>query len=510
MRLQPLIQGLGLRHISGSADVECCDITDDSRQVTPGCLFISRGSTIQTPAYILQAIDSGAVAVISEPLDTEPLPDNIAHYVADAVDQRLAGKLAERFFGEPAKRLTLIGITGTNGKSTIALLIQHLLKAANIQTGVIGTIFTDDGTPDGRKPASLTTPGAIDFSRSLARMADAGCDAVAAEVSSHALEQGRVDVAAFKVGLFTNLTQDHLDYHKTMQAYAEAKSILFAHLLKDDGTAVINLDDAYAQAVLADFAGDIRWTSLKQSQTDRPGSLCYADQVELRADSSTARFIGPWGEIKTTIPLIGGYNVSNTLQALAAAHAMTNSSDTLRTALQTLPQVPGRLERVSLPSDNENQPDIPTVLVDYAHTPDALENAMSALRPLTPGKLIVMFGCGGDRDRTKRPLMAQAACRNADLIYLTSDNPRTEDPDTIIKDALVGIPEARKPDLVVDADRAKAIRMAVLAGKPGDTVLLAGKGHEDYQTIGRENIHFDDREHAQQALIQWACEKAAQ
>ncbi len=511
MRLEALTRGLGFRHLAGPSDMPLTDLSDDSREVPEGAVFIARGRSDNRKAYINQALHRGAVAVISEPIHPQELPDTIAWYHHDRVDQHLTGTLAERFFGEPAKRLSLIGITGTNGKTTTSLLIQHLLKSAGIQTGVIGTIYTDDGTEAGKLAAKLTTPGAIDFSRELARMADAGCKAVVAEVSSHALEQGRAGALTFRTAVFTNLTQDHLDYHKTMEAYAQAKSILFKQLV-DDGHAVINHDDPHKEKVLGGYTGPVWWTTLTDNVDRDNSTICYAKEIKLRAGDSSARFTGPWGDVTARLPLVGEHNVCNTLQAIAAAHSITDISGSLHELLEAIPQVPGRLERVTspCPTDDLNRVDVepPAVLVDYAHTPDALENALAALRPVTPGKLIVMFGCGGDRDKTKRPKMAQAACRHADQIFLTSDNPRTEDPDAIINDALAGVPASKSDDLTVIADRAQAIRASVLAGSAEDTVLLAGKGHEDYQTIGEDNIHFDDREHAKQALRQWYRQQA--
>jgi UDP-N-acetylmuramoyl-L-alanyl-D-glutamate--2,6-diaminopimelate ligase len=512
MRLETLIRDLGLRHHAGPRDVSLIEISDDSRAVPTGAVYIARGGSDSRKAYIKQAVERGAAAVISEPLDGYNLPDDIAWYCHDQVDQRQAGRLAERFFGEPANRLSLIGITGTNGKTTASILIQHLLQHAGVQTGVIGTIHTDDGTEAGRRTASLTTPGAIEFSRELARMADAGCQTVVAEVSSHALEQGRTSALTFRTAIFTNLTQDHLDYHKTMEAYAKAKSILFTQLA-GSGHAIINADDPHAKQVLAGRNGPVWWTSLADTVNTERQTVCYAKEIELHADSSSARFIGPWGDVVARLPLVGKHNVCNALQAIAAAHSIVDLSGSLREGLESIPQVPGRLERVPYPEHADgNKPaaiEPPAILVDYAHTPDALENALTSLRPVTPGKLIVMFGCGGDRDQSKRPIMAQAACSHADTIFLTSDNPRTEDPQAIINDAITGVPTDKRGDLTVIVDRAQAIQASVLSADAGDTVLLAGKGHEDYQTIGKNNIHFDDREHAAQALMKWAQQKAA-
>ncbi|GAB4107945.1 MAG: UDP-N-acetylmuramoyl-L-alanyl-D-glutamate--2,6-diaminopimelate ligase [Phycisphaeraceae bacterium] len=498
MRLLDLIQGLDMTHRSGPPDAPVRDLTDDSRLVESGWLFVARESANDITPYIRQAIERGAAAIITPSVDMAPPDPSIPWYQAEHVDQHLAGTLAERFFDYPASRLSLIGVTGTNGKTTTALLIQHLLHSLGIQTGVIGTIHTDDGTPGGRKPATLTTPGAIELSRELARMARAGCKAVAAEISSHALEQGRAGALTFRVGVFTNLTQDHLDYHRTMDAYAKAKSLLFSQLTPD-GNAVINRDDPYADAVLGECPNPVLWTSLAEHEARTRSDTCFASDITLQAGSSSATFVGPWGEIHARIPLVGRHNISNALQALAAAFALTGQAEGLGEAMNSLPTVPGRLERVLPVSGSAHA--LPTVLVDYAHTPDALENALAAVRPLTENRLIVVFGCGGDRDRTKRPKMAQAACRYADRIYLTSDNPRTEDPDAIIRDALDGIPDDRRNDLVVQPDRARAIHEAIHEAQPDDTVVLAGKGHEDYQVIGHEKIHFDDREQAAEALV---------
>jgi len=507
MKINMLTRAGGFEFRQGPQEANLVSLTDDSRRVRPGYGFVARGSGDELRGYIADAIERGAAAIFSVPLDSLDLPDSVAWCCREQVDQAAAGLLAEQFFGEPGKRLKLIGVTGTNGKTTTVMLIQHLLAQAGVQTGVIGTVYTDDGTPNGKRPAELTTPGAIDFSRELARMADAGCLAVAVEVSSHALEQGRASAYSFHTGVFTNLTQDHLDYHHTMQAYAQAKAILFSQLAPD-GQAVVNADDPHAHTVIGGFNGKVLWTTMSGSggaEDSDKGSVCRAHTIELRADASVARFDGPWGSVAVDLPLVGEHNVCNTLQAIAAAHSITDVSSTLKEALVTIPQVPGRLERVVPTSRPGMSPAEapPTVIVDYAHTPDALVNALRSLRAVTPGRLIVMFGCGGDRDKTKRPIMAKAACDTADLIYLTSDNPRSEDPDAIIKDALAGVPNEKKNDTVVIADRAHAIRACVLEGVANDTVLLAGKGHEDYQTIAGKNIHFDDREHAEAALTEW-------
>ncbi|MEM7626597.1 MAG: UDP-N-acetylmuramoyl-L-alanyl-D-glutamate--2,6-diaminopimelate ligase [Planctomycetota bacterium] len=484
----------------GDGGMEIADVTDDSRAAGPGCLFVARQDDGgRWRRYVAQAVERGAVAVVVAELMAAP--DQVSLLLADQVDQALAGRVAARFFGDPAARLELVGVTGTNGKTTVATLTQHLLNAGGKKCGFIGTTAIDTGGPDGPRPAELTTPGAIELQRLFAEMVAHDCNACAMEVSSHALDQGRADGLEFAAAVFTNLTQDHLDYHGDMESYAQAKAKLFG-LIAADGTAVINSDlDGSIKKTIADASPDgaaVVWTSL--ADTDGEG-VCRARGLELAASSSRAVLDGGWGSVEARLPVVGEHNLSNVLQALAAAHAVAPLGGGLVEALERCPVVPGRLESVTI-----ERREAPAVLVDYAHTPDALENVLTALRPLTavPGKLIVVFGCGGDRDRTKRPKMARAATELSDRAYLTSDNPRTEDPQRILDDAYAGVAEARRGHVTVEVDRATAIRDAVLAARPGDTVLIAGKGHEDYQILGTEKIHFDDREHAAAALRAWA------
>jgi UDP-N-acetylmuramoyl-L-alanyl-D-glutamate--2,6-diaminopimelate ligase len=508
MKLSQLLKPVGLALVHGDGDLPIGDLVDDSRQATPGCAFLARSASGgDGRSFIADAIARGAVAVVTESAAPADVPAGVAHAVAPRVDQALAGRLAEVFFDHPSDKLKLIGITGTNGKTTIALLIQHLLRKAGIATGVIGTIYVDDGSQGGRREATLTTPGAIDFSRYLARMVACGCKAAVAEVSSHALDQGRTAGLRFDVAVFTNLTGDHLDYHGDMNSYAHAKAKLFADL-SDDAWAVVNADDAYGQRMLQSCRANVIRTTLNAGSD---GATALALIHELTASYSDVRFDGPWGRCPVRLPLIGRHNVSNALQALTAANAVTDLSQHMAAALATCPQVPGRLQRVEV---NDHAPHghgataTPTVLVDYAHTHDALENVLTALRPVTPGRLIALFGCGGDRDKTKRPKMAQVACRLADQVYITSDNPRTEDPQTIIADIVRGVPANQRDAVTVVADRAAAIADCIASTGPGDTVLLAGKGHETYQIVGREKRHFDDREQAQLALQAWMRQRA--
>jgi len=353
-----------------------------------------------------------------------------------------------------------------------------------VRCGLIGTVAIDDGKT--RHVAELTTPGAIDLSRLLAAMAANGCEAAVMEASSHALVQGRTQALSFDAAIYTNLTGDHLDYHGDMETYLGAKKILFDQL-PPEGVAVLNVDDAYAERIIADCRGKVVRCSATDAEADY-----FAKVEKLAADHSRILLRGPGGESAIALPLPGMHNVMNAMQALAATAAVerrVKAADLAR-----CPGVPGRLERV-----NAGDGAGPTVLVDYAHTHDALENVLRALRPITKGRLRVLFGCGGDRDRTKRPKMARAACELADDVIVTSDNPRTEEPQAIIAEILTGVPAGRG-DLTVEPDRAKAIAMIIATAAASDVVLLAGKGHEDYQIIGKTKRHFDDREEAAKAL----------
>jgi len=511
-----------LRLHAGPSDIDLADIHDDSRRVTPGSLFIARcGPQQDGAAYIRQAIDAGAVAVLAAAAPADLVATagpSVAWLVpepAATVDQALAGRVAEQFFGRPSHTLKLIGVTGTNGKTTTAYLIQHLLAYGGVQCGLIGTIVIDDGRTV--EPAELTTPGAVDLSRLLARMVDHGCQAAAIEVSSHALHQGRAAALRFHAAVFTNLTGDHLDYHHTMDAYASAKAVLFEQL-DEHGWAVINADDPYASRMAEPAAARkarVVWCSQSKpvaNAADGAGAddrlICRAEALDLGPSESEAYFVGPWGSSQLRIPIVGRHNLANALQAIAAANTVTSVARFLRPALAAMPAVPGRLEPVELPEADVDPAksrstvldELPTVLVDYAHTHDALENVLLALRPVTRGKLIVLFGCGGDRDATKRPKMAGVACRLADRVIVTSDNPRTESPQAIIDDIMVGVPDGARGKVQVMLDRADAIDHAIDAAGPLDVVLLAGKGHEDYQIIGTTKRHFDDREQAAAAL----------
>jgi len=502
VRFEDLIAGEPGVTLQGGGGVRITDIAEDSRRVSPGALFIARpGVSGHGGRFVEDALARGAVAVLTD-LDT-PVPESVPRArVGDVVG---AGtRLAERFFGSPSRRLRLTAVTGTNGKTTTAHLIQQIATLTGARCGLIGTVHIDDGAR--RRPADLTTPGAVQISRSLARMAENGCAACAIEASSHAIAQRRIEALALDAAVFTNLSGDHLDYHGDMEAYADAKAALFA-ALAPDATAIVNTDSDRADRMIRDTRARVMRCSAARS--DAEVSVTAGDAS---ADGARVTVRGPWGAVSGRFLLAGGHNLMNLAQALAAAHALGAPVGALDGRLDELVAPPGRLERVRGPGG----PPEPVVLVDYAHTDDALANALRAVRPMVApgGRLWVVFGCGGDRDAHKRPRMGAVAATLADRVIVTSDNPRTEDPGSIIEAVLRGVPADAPARTESDPDRAGAIHRAVAASAPGDVVLIAGKGHEDYQIVpdgagGSIRRHFDDREVAREALARRAAASAA-
>lgn len=496
MHLADLLEGSGANLVTGDNRLSVTGICDDSRRVTEGCVFIARrGTQGHGRSYIREALQRGAAAVITDgpPSDSECGPGDrpVAWACTDRIDPAFVGRLADRFFGHPSRKLRIIGVTGTNGKTTTAFLIRHLLSEAGYRCGLISTVWIDDG--EQRRAADLTTPGPVDLARDLARMVEKHCRYAVIEMSSHALVQGRASAIRFHAGVFTNLTAEHLDYHGTMDAYADAKAMLFESL-PADGWAVLNMDDPHAEHM--EMAGRARPLRCRLNGSMDDEIDCSATILDLAADFTATRLTGPWGSINVRLPLVGRHNVMNALEATAAVHALTDVSRTLKQSLARCPAVPGRLETVRI----RDQATVPTVLVDYAHTHEALESALIAVRPLTRGRLIVVFGCGGDRDPSKRPKMAAVACRLADRVVITSDNPRTADPSAIIREILQGVPRSERHRVVQEIDRRRAIVAAIGSAAEEDLVLIAGKGHEDYQIVGTDKHHFDDREVAAEAL----------
>lgn len=503
MRLDDLIVGLDVQPVGvpvGGGVVRICDLTEDSRTVMPGSLFVARqGGKSDGRAFVATAVKAGAVAVLSDDAALRvPAPAVLLH--ADDVPLA-AARLAERFYGDPTSRLKLVGVTGTNGKTTTTFLIHQLLNGVGVRCGLIGTVVVDDGTEVA--PAQLTTPPALELSRTFARMLESGCAAAAIEASSHALHQKRTAGLKFGVGVFTNLTHDHLDYHHTMEEYAAAKAILFAGL-GPEATVVVNATDPWTPRMLRDCRARVVRCAV--------GAEGHADlRALIRRVSATGMDVtitGPWGEWSLKLPLIGTYNAMNALQAAAAVAALGVDPALIATGLTRIAAPPGRLEGVTTPADPF------AVYVDYAHTDDALERVLTVAREILDAggedqerapKLHVVFGCGGDRDRTKRPKMGRLAAAIADRVIVTSDNPRTEKPGAIIDQILTGVAAGQRGKVVVHADREQAIHAAVAQAEVGDIVIIAGKGHEDYQLVpdgagGIVRNHFDDREVARAAL----------
>jgi UDP-N-acetylmuramoyl-L-alanyl-D-glutamate--2,6-diaminopimelate ligase len=443
----------------------------DSRSVGPGSVYLAvRGSQVDGHRFVGEAVKRGASAVVVEAASKAGVPEIV---VRDG--RRAALVLGAAWFGHPAGRLTLIGVTGTNGKTTTTGLIRHLLNATGTSAS-IGTLgaFDGRGEPISSTAGTLTTPGPIDLQATFAALVERGVTRVTMEASSHSLDQGRLDGLTFAAGVFTNLTRDHLDYHGTMESYLAAK-LRLGSMLAESGVEVVNLDDVAWQLLPA--------RSRRVTFGAHPAADVRASEVILDATGSRFRLEGCYGAAEVFLPLLGDFNVANALAAAACALGLGVPLGEVVARLSSSPQVPGRMERLS---------DTPCVVLrDYAHTPDALERALATLRPLTAGRLVVVFGCGGDRDKGKRPLMGRIAAELADVAVVTSDNPRTEDPGAIIDDierGMGGIKHIRIPD------RLTAIHTALEQAGAGDTILLAGKGHETYQVLGTEKVPFDERE----------------
>jgi UDP-N-acetylmuramyl-tripeptide synthetase len=516
--LNTLIEGLAIEPPEAFtperlAAVSVADVTEDSRAVTPGALFIARpGLVADGRCFVADAILAGAVAILTD--RTAGRVDATETPVLRCADPaRTGAMLAERLLGEPSTRLALLGVTGTNGKTTVADLVAQIINRSGRRCGLIGTVAVDEG--DGPRPATMTTPAAVDLSRSIARMVDAGCHAAAMEVSSHALHQRRVDALRFRVGVFTNLSGDHLDYHGTMEAYAAAKARLF-ELLSPDALAIVNADDPAAPTMLRFCRARALACTSGTPVADEPARRLAADvaRVEIRSrtlEGTRLRLEGPWGRIEARSPLLGRHNAMNVLQAVAGVHALGVDAAAIEAAIPLLTTPRGRLERV--PSPNPDADAAPRVFIDYAHTDDALKAALEALRGVLPARarLTCVFGCGGDRDRTKRPRMGRVAATLADQLVITSDNPRSEPPASIIDEILVGVAEAGgATPFRTEPDRVAAIRIAIEDARPGDVVLIAGKGHEteqisvdDHGAITRRP--FDDAAEARAALKRLAA-----
>jgi len=482
--------------VTGSTEVEIVTLCHDSRQVVPGAAFFAvRGGVADGHNYIEQAVAAGATAVIAE--DDRTLPAGVT--CIEVADSRRALALsAARWFGDPGRQGPVIGVTGTNGKTTTTYLLEAILVASGRHPGVFGTVSYRYN--DRVLAANHTTPDALELLSTAAAFAAAGADATIMEVSSHALDQYRVEGISFAAGIFTNLTPEHLDYHGDMEQYFASKRRFFVEILPaSNGRAVISLDDDFGRRLAAELPAAVTF-GLTADALVRPLDIAVT------LDGIHGTVVTPQGPVTLNSPLLGRFNLQNLLGAIAAAQALGIAPEVIARGLAQATQVPGRMERVE--NDREAQ-----ILVDYAHTGDALEKVLTTVAELRPQRIITIFGCGGDRDRRKRPVMGEISARMSDLAIVTSDNPRTEDPEAIIAEICQGIvptyPRVWSRDeairgegrgYIVVPDRRAAIALAVDALRPGDVLLVAGKGHEDYQIIGKEKFHFDDREELRMAL----------
>ena len=484
MKLEALVSQISTVKVDGTLERDISGLAYDSRLVKPGTLFFAlKGEKVDGATIVDRAVGAGAEAVVSESKGIKTLATNII--VADA--REAMADLAAAFYQHPARALKIAGVTGTNGKTTTAFLIKHICEAALLRCGLIGTVRYEVG--ERILPAARTTPESLDVHDLLWQMRSAGCKAVAMEVSSHALMQARVRGVEFDAAIFTNLTQDHLDYHKTMEAYFEAKARLFSGLLtqpKKKGKAVINLDDRYGTQLIQRYGKSIPVITYGVGVN----ADFRASNVRIDFHGTSYQLDAGGRSYLVRLPLIGAFNVYNSLAALAAAYALGVDVRSSVLALATAHAVPGRLE--SVPAQRQFR-----IFVDYAHTDDALLNVIKTCRELNPGRLIVVFGCGGNRDKGKRPRMGAVVDQHADFAIVTSDNPRKEDPAAIIEDIKPGM---RRSNYEVIVDRREAIFKAVAMAQPRDIILIAGKGHENYQEFADHTASFDDVGVAREAL----------
>jgi UDP-N-acetylmuramoyl-L-alanyl-D-glutamate--2,6-diaminopimelate ligase len=484
VKIKKLLKHLPLAIVKGSKEIEVTGLSSHSKSVAPGNLFIAKkGLTVDGARFIPEAIAAGAAAVITDLYDPfYPHITQIIHPDVAAIEPTIANA----FYNRPAESLFLTGITGTNGKTTVSYLVRHLFESNQRPCGLIGTIEWIVGGHV--YPSGKTTPDALQNLKLFYEMVEAGCQACVMEVSSHALEQGRTRGIEFDVGVFTNLTQDHLDYHRTMQAYADAKATLFRSLRQGRKSfpkvAVVNADSPYCSNMVADCPSRILRYGI-----ENPCEL-MASQIQFSPDGTRCEIAFEAQRESFSSPLIGRFNVYNLLAAVGVGLTAGFSLTQIARAIATFPRVPGRLERVPNPLGL-------SIFVDYAHTEDALLNVLKTLKELKPNRLLTVFGCGGSRDADKRPMMGAAAETLSDCVIVTSDNPRKEDPDQIIREILSGL--KRPSQAIVLPDREEAIRRAVQLATPHDIVLIAGKGHEDYQIFSDRTIAFDDRLAAQKA-----------
>ena len=476
MKLSELLKNVKVIASQGNIDVEIKDVNIDSRKIKDGHLFIAmKGTQVDGHKFINKAIELGAVAILLEDMP-EVLNEKVT-YVQVASTEEEAGKVATMFYGEPSRKLRLVGVTGTNGKTTVATLLYRMFREFGYKVGLLSTVC--NYINDEEVPASHTTPDPIELNCLLAKMVKAGCEYAFMECSSHAIQQHRIGGLEFVGGIFTNLTRDHLDYHKTFENYRNAKKMFFDGLSKN-AFAITNADDKNGMVMVQNCKATIKTYSIKRI-------------ADFRAKILECHFEGMYLEIngkEVGVQFIGKFNVSNLLAVYGTAIMLGKKPEEILIALSTLKSVNGRLEPIQSPEGF-------TAVVDYAHTPDALENVLSAIHDVLDnkgGRVITVCGAGGHRDKGKRPLMAQEAVKQSDTVILTSDNPRDEEPQAIIDDMLAGLDTTQRKKVLTITDRKEAIRTAAMMAQKGDVILVAGKGHENYQDINGVKHHFDDHE----------------
>lgn len=481
MVLEELIKGLKTVSVCGQTDIEITGVNIDSRRIKEGHLFIAqRGTQVDGHKFIPKAIELGAKAVLCEVLPEEKAEG--VTYVQVESTEDVAGKVATIFYGAPSRKLKLVGVTGTNGKTTIATLLYNMFRKLGYKCGLLSTVC--NYIEDEAVPADHTTPDPIELNYLLSRMVDAGCQYAFMECSSHAIAQKRIGGLDFAGGLFTNLTRDHLDYHKTFENYRNAKKAFFDQLPKT-AFAITNADDKNGMVMVQNTKATVKTYSTRTMADFKAKILeCHFGGMYLEIDG---REVG--------VQFIGKFNVSNLLAVYGAAVMLGEKPENVLLVMSTLKSVSGRLDPIQSPEGY-------TAIVDYAHTPDALENVLNAIHEVLEGKghVITVCGAGGNRDKGKRPLMAQEAVKQSDKVIITSDNPRFEEPQDIINDMLAGLDDQQMKKVVSIVDRREAIRTACMLAQKGDVILVAGKGHEDYQEIKGVKHHFDDKEVLREAM----------
>lgn len=474
MILESLIKNIKPITVVGKTDIDITGINIDSRKIQPGHLFVAiKGTQTDGHAYIEKAIQQGAVAILCENL---PTVCEGATYIQVASTEDVVGKVATLFYGDPTSKLKLVGVTGTNGKTTIATLLYNMFRKLGYKCGLLSTVC--NYIEEEQLPTSHTTPDPIELNQLLSKMVDAGCDYAFMECSSHAIAQKRIGGLRFAGGIFTNLTRDHLDYHKTFENYRDAKKAFFDGLPKS-AFAIINADDKNGMYMVQNCKATIKTYSTRAMADFKAKILeCHFEGMYLDIDRH-----------EVGVQFIGKFNVSNLLAVYGTAIMLGEKAEDILVVMSTLKSVNGRLDPVRSPEGY-------TAIVDYAHTPDALENVLNAIHEVLNGKgqVITVCGAGGNRDKGKRPLMAQEAVKQSDKVIITSDNPRFEDPQDIINDMLAGLDKQQMKKVLSIVDRKEAIRTACMMAKKGDVILVAGKGHEDYQEIKGVKHHFDDKE----------------